>query len=113
MPSTAIPGLRPAIDAPRVAAFAKSTRFHAELRGICAALRADMPNTKTSAFSSIDSTVLAGVNGGCGSHRCHHGGRSKVVNIVNNYGAPAAAPAPAPSGGNGVAVNVSAGYAQG
>lgn len=68
-----------------------------------------MPDTN-STFSSIDTNLLADVSGGCGGGRCRH--RSKVVNIVNNYNsAPAqAAPAAAPTGG--LAVNVSAGYAQ-
>ena len=68
-----------------------------------------MPNTK-STFSSIDTNLLADVSGGCGGRRCRH--RSKVVNIVNNYNSAPAAAAPAASTG-GLAVNVSAGYAQG
>ncbi len=71
-----------------------------------------MPNTKTLALSSIDTNTLSDVNGGCGGRRCHHH-RSRVVNIVNNYAAPAAAPAPAaPAPSSNWAVNVSAGYQQ-
>ena len=73
-----------------------------------------MTNTKAS-FASIDTDLLADVQGGCGRRRrCRGGCGTKNVNIVNNYGAaPAPAPAPAaPSGGGGWSVNVNAGYAQ-
>ena len=74
-----------------------------------------MPNTKSSAFTSIDLATLSDVSGGCGGGRRCHGGcgnRQKNVNIINNYNsapAPVAA-APASSGGNWN-VSVSAGYA--
>jgi hypothetical protein len=65
-------------------------------------------NTTTSSIFSIDTDLLADVQGGCGRRRCR-GGCNKQVNIVNNYAAPAPAPAPAPSGSS---VSVSVGYAQ-
>ena len=59
-------------------------------------------NTKPSQVASIESDLLAGVQGGCGKRRCCC---TKQVNI-NKY----AAPAPAPSGGP--SVDVSVGYQQ-
>jgi hypothetical protein len=69
-----------------------------------------MTNTKAS-FASIDTDLLADVQGGCGRRRCRGCG-TKNVSIVNNYAtAPAPAPAPAAPASNW-SVNVSAGYAQ-
>jgi hypothetical protein len=71
-----------------------------------------MTNTKAS-FASIDTDLLADVQGGCGRRRCRGGCGTRNVNIVNNYAAPAAAPAPAPAApSSNWSVNVSAGYAQ-
>ena len=74
-----------------------------------------MPNT-IKPIASIDTDLLADVQGGCGKRRrrcCGCG--SKQVNIVNNYAAAPAAPAPAPApsgGGGGWSVDVSTSYAQ-
>jgi hypothetical protein len=73
-----------------------------------------MPNTNQAhEFASIDTVLLADVQGGCGRKRRRCGGGCNTV--INNIqqapaAAPAAAPAPGPSGGPQVDVNV--GYQQ-
>lgn len=67
-------------------------------------------NTQASSqFASIETVLLADVQGGCGGRRRCRGGCNNNVNIVNNFGA-AAAPPPPPTGGTAVDVNV--GYQQ-
>lgn len=71
-----------------------------------------MPNTNQAhEFASIDTVLLADVQGGCGRKRRRCGGCCSSTVINNIQQAPAAAaPAPAPSGGPQVDVNV--GYQQ-
>jgi hypothetical protein len=106
--------MHPRIDDGRAPPLRKSSQLNVRVRGISAANLSSMTNTKAS-FASIDTDLLADVQGGCGRRRrCRGGCGTKTVNIVNNYGAaPApAAPAPAPAAPSGWSVNVNAGYAQ-
>ncbi len=99
--------MHPEIDDARASPLRKSPQLNVQARGISAAKPPSMSNTKAS-FASIDTDLLADVQGGCGRRRCRGGCGTK--NVVNNYAA-APAPAPAPAS-NGWSVDVSAGYAQ-
>jgi hypothetical protein len=73
-----------------------------------------MPNTNQAhEFASIETVLLADVQGGCGGRRrrrCGGGCSNTVINNIQQAPAAAPAAAPAPSGGPQVDVNV--GYQQ-
>lgn len=71
-----------------------------------------MPTNQAHEFASIDTALLADVQGGCGRKRRRCGGCCSNTVINNIQQAPAAMPAPAAPAPSGTAVDVNVGYQQ-